>query len=69
MRTVGRMRIVSLDEVPGLMEQLKKQPPDPAEIERRHRLSAQADKVVDEMTPWEVDVKEMIHDDWLRKTE
>jgi hypothetical protein len=64
------MRILSLDELPAFMEQLHKQPPpSPEEIARRRKLSEEAAKVRDEMEPWDVDIKEIIRRDWLRKTE
>jgi uncharacterized protein (DUF433 family) len=61
MRTIGRMRIVSLDEAPAVLEELRKRPPLSAEeIERRRRLSAEENRIVDEMEPLEEDVKDIV---------
>ncbi|MGH7863163.1 MAG: hypothetical protein ACREOS_13135 [Candidatus Dormibacteraceae bacterium] len=62
MRTIGRMRIVSLDEASAVLEELRKRPPlSPEEIERRRRLSAEGNKIVDEMEPLEEDIKDIVH--------
>jgi hypothetical protein len=61
MRTIGRMRIVSLDEAPAVLEELRKRPPLSAEeIERRRRLSAEENRIVDEMELLEEDVKDIV---------
>jgi hypothetical protein len=61
MRTIGKMRIVSLDEAPTVLEQLRKRPPlPPEEIERRLKLSAEGNKIVDEMEPLEEDIKDIV---------
>ncbi len=61
MRTIGRMRIVSLDEAPSVLEELRKRPPlSSEEIERRRKLSAEGNKIVDEMEPLEEDIKDIV---------
>jgi hypothetical protein len=61
MRSIGRMRIISLDEAPAVLEELRKRPPlSPEEIERRRRLSAEENRIVDEMEPMEEDIKDII---------
>jgi hypothetical protein len=60
MRTIGRMRIVSLDEAPAVLEALRKRPPlSPEEIARRRKLSAEENRIVDEMEPLEEDIKDI----------
>ncbi len=55
------MRIVSLDEAPSVLEELRKRPPlSSEEIERRRKLSAEGNKIVDEMEPLEEDIKDIV---------
>ena len=60
MRTIGRMRIVSSDELPAVLDQLDKEPLSPEEIERRRKLSAEGNKIVDEMKPLKEDIKAIV---------
>lgn len=59
MATTAR-RTVTIDELPDLMKRLSREPIAPEVIERRRKLSAAANKVVDEMEPLEEDVKDII---------
>lgn len=55
------MRIVSLGEAPAVLDGLRKRPPlSPEEIERRRKLSAEGNKIVDEMEPLEDDIKDIV---------
>lgn len=61
MRTIGRMRILNLNEGLSVLEELRKRPPlSPEEIERRRKLSAEEDRIVNEMEPLEEDVKDVV---------
>ena len=53
-------KTVTIDELPEVMKRLNQEPVSPEVIERRRKLSAEANKIVDEMEPLEEDVKDII---------
>lgn len=53
-------RSVTIDELPAVMRRLSREPISPEVVERRRKLSAAANKIVDEMEPLEEDVKDII---------
>jgi hypothetical protein len=53
-------KTVTIDELPEVLKRLNQEPIPPAVIERRRKLSAEANKIVDEMEPLGEDVKDII---------
>ncbi|HEX5414997.1 MAG TPA: hypothetical protein VFZ25_04970 [Chloroflexota bacterium] len=53
-------RTVTIDELSDVLKRLNQESIRPEVIQRRRRLSAEANKVVDEMEPLEEDVKNII---------
>lgn len=64
MRTIGRRRILSLDEVPAFMEKRLREPTPPEVLEHRRRVSARMDQLREEILndngPIKDDVKDML---------
>ena len=59
MTTTAR-RTVSLDDLPKVLKRLSREPISAEVVQRRRRLSAEGNKVVDEMEPLAEDAKDVI---------
>lgn len=62
MRTVGRMTILSPDEVPAYLEKLLREPIPPGVLEQRRKVSTAIDRLREEILAESGPIKEDIKD-------